>query len=222
VEVPHEALLRQWAPLREAIDRSRTSLRLLADLTRAAADWEANHRDPAYLLRGARLATADEWLDGGSAELDASTRDLVVASRALAAGELSATRRSNRKLRILAGALTLLLVVALGVGGLAVQQRSQAREQASLTLGRQLLAQAALVPADQPDLALLLQVERTARFACGTPSPARSGENPSRVIPDRCGRSSSARTVGRSRRSARRARGCGMPPAARWSATRAW
>jgi WD40 repeat protein len=159
VEVAHEALLRQWAPLRDAIDRSRTSLRLRADLARAAADWEAARRDPAYLLRGARLAAADEWCNGEAVEVDPSTRELITASRALSARELTTARRSNRRLRVLVGALAVLLVVALAAGGLAVQQRGQATQQAALALSRQLLAQAALVRPTQPDLALLLDAE---------------------------------------------------------------
>ena len=45
VEVAHEALLRQWPPLREAIEADRAALRRLSDLERLAADWHQGHRD---------------------------------------------------------------------------------------------------------------------------------------------------------------------------------
>lgn len=56
VEVAHESLLRQWAPLRDAIETSRESLRLRSDLERLAADWDHGQQDESYLLRGGRLA----------------------------------------------------------------------------------------------------------------------------------------------------------------------
>ncbi len=55
VGVAHEALLRQWRPLREAIEASRASLRMRSELERLAADWDQGGRDDSYLLRGGRL-----------------------------------------------------------------------------------------------------------------------------------------------------------------------
>ena len=55
VEVAHEALLRQWRPLRKAIEGSRRSLQMRSDLERLAADWHQGSRDESYLLRGERL-----------------------------------------------------------------------------------------------------------------------------------------------------------------------
>ena len=54
VEVAHEALLRQWSPLRQAIEGSRDALRLRAELGREAADWQAGGGDA--LLSAARHA----------------------------------------------------------------------------------------------------------------------------------------------------------------------
>ena len=70
IEVAHEALLRQWGPLRRAIEQSQRSLRLRADLGREAADWEAGGRDPADLLRPGRLASLDDWAAAHPDDLD--------------------------------------------------------------------------------------------------------------------------------------------------------
>jgi WD40 repeat protein len=56
VEVAHEALLRQWPPLQEAIVQSQQALRLRSEVERLAGDWERGGHDESYLLRGARLA----------------------------------------------------------------------------------------------------------------------------------------------------------------------
>src|SRR4051794_32402254 len=60
VEVAHEALLRQWPPLRDAIEANRDLLRLRSELERLSADWQHGRRDDAYLLRGERLAAIDQ------------------------------------------------------------------------------------------------------------------------------------------------------------------
>ena len=61
VEVAHEALLRQWPPLREAIEARRTELGLRAELERWAADWEQAGRRESYLIGDERLAAAEGW-----------------------------------------------------------------------------------------------------------------------------------------------------------------
>jgi WD40 repeat protein len=61
VEVAHEALLRQWPPLRQAIDARREQIRLRADLERWAQDWERAGRQDSYLISGDRLLEAQRW-----------------------------------------------------------------------------------------------------------------------------------------------------------------
>ena len=61
VEVAHEALLRQWPPLREAIEADRVGLRMRSELERLAADWQEGEREESYLLRGGRLTLFDQW-----------------------------------------------------------------------------------------------------------------------------------------------------------------
>jgi hypothetical protein len=113
VEVAHEALLRRWQPLREAIETAFSWLRLRSQLERLAADWEQAQRDDSYLLRGVRLATFDRWADENSGELGPRESKFLEASRALANLEFAAVRRRNRLLIQLAAGLVVLLIVAL-------------------------------------------------------------------------------------------------------------
>jgi WD40 repeat protein/energy-coupling factor transporter ATP-binding protein EcfA2 len=68
VEVAHDALFRQWPPLRQAVEARADELRGRAELERWAQDWERAGRSDAYLLGGERLETAQRW----EAELGAS------------------------------------------------------------------------------------------------------------------------------------------------------
>lgn len=82
-EVTHEALFRQWAPLRQEAEARAERLRERAELERWADDWERAGRSVDYLLTGERLAVAQRWLvaleEAGQAS--APARALVDASQ---------------------------------------------------------------------------------------------------------------------------------------------
>lgn len=61
-QVAHEALFRQWAPLRQEVEARTDQLRQRAELERWAEDWERSGRSNDYLLTGERLARAQGWL----------------------------------------------------------------------------------------------------------------------------------------------------------------
>jgi Novel STAND NTPase 1 len=114
VEVAHEALLRQWEPLRRAIEADRATLRLRSELERLAADWQEAGNDESYLLRGGRLDTFEQWRNHDDDDQLAPTEQrFLTASRSLANRDVEKTRRSNRRLRMLAGGLAALLIAAL-------------------------------------------------------------------------------------------------------------
>jgi WD40 repeat protein len=163
VDVAHEALLRQWPPLRHAIEDSQESLRRRAELGREAGDWLTGDKDRSYLLRGDRLAVFEEWAAQNPGDVDPLEREYLQASRTAEAAEIQAVRRRNRWLLMLSTGLAVFLVIALIAGLAAVQGRQEARSQAGLALVRQLLAQAALVRDRQPDVGLLLAVEAVRR-----------------------------------------------------------
>ncbi|SFX68583.1 nSTAND1 domain-containing NTPase [Streptomyces atratus] len=61
-QVTHEALFRQWAPLRQEVESRVEQLRERAELERWAEDWERSGRSEDYLLTGERLTLAQRWL----------------------------------------------------------------------------------------------------------------------------------------------------------------
>ncbi|MCO1659186.1 nSTAND1 domain-containing NTPase [Pseudonocardia humida] len=96
VEVAHEALLRQWPPLRRAIEADRAGLRLRADLERLAADWQHSRRDESYLLHGSRLAALDEWANQRPNSVGPIEREYLQASRSRAAREHARLHEEQR------------------------------------------------------------------------------------------------------------------------------
>jgi hypothetical protein len=149
VGVAHEALLRQWPPLRKAIEASRTSLRLRSELDRLAADWQEGGRDDSYLLRGARLAEAERWLAERPEDVAESEASFIRTSVAWRG-------RSLRRLRAAVVALTLLLVAATGLGGTVIWQYHQDSKQALMAGSRHLANQAEGLKSSNPRLAMLL------------------------------------------------------------------
>ncbi|MGV9642905.1 nSTAND1 domain-containing NTPase [Streptomyces sp. NPDC003514] len=63
LDVAHEALFRQWPPLRQAVDARAEELRHRTELERWARDWEHSGRQEAYLLNGERLRVARQWVE---------------------------------------------------------------------------------------------------------------------------------------------------------------
>ena len=141
VEVVHEALLRHWQPLRQWIEQDRQFRVWQNRLRLALREWQEQGRDEGALLRGARLAEAEERLNDHAYELSQAEKDYIKASIALREREATARRRGRR--RIVAG-LTVGLVVALVLSGLATWQWREADNQRNQALARQLAAQAAL------------------------------------------------------------------------------
>ncbi|MFD7446003.1 AAA family ATPase [Streptomyces sp. NPDC059909] len=82
-QVTHEALFRQWAPLRQEVEARAERLRERAELERWAEDWVRSRHSDDYLLTGERLTVAQRWLEALEEAGQASTpaRALVEASR---------------------------------------------------------------------------------------------------------------------------------------------
>lgn len=92
----HEALIREWPTLRGWLAENREGLRLHHHLTEAAQEWQQMSRDKDSAYRGARLAQALEWAAANPAELNASEREFLQASKTLAEGE-EAEREAQRQ-----------------------------------------------------------------------------------------------------------------------------
>lgn len=153
VEVTHEALIRSWPRLRRWLTEDRERLRLHRQLTRAAQDWDALGREPDALYRGVQLAAAKEWTAQHGQDLNMLERAFLDASTAWEARSFSLTRQSNRRLRVLVAALTVLTLAATTLAVVAAAQWDNVRRQTKLAEGRALEVESARLAAKAADLA---------------------------------------------------------------------
>jgi hypothetical protein len=63
IEVAHEALIRRWGKLREALDSDREFLVWRKRLDFRRREWEVNHQHESLLLRGLPLGEAKRWME---------------------------------------------------------------------------------------------------------------------------------------------------------------
>ncbi len=189
VEVAHEALLREWAQLRDWIEQSRDDLRQHRRVSSGVADWIQADRDPSFLLRGARLDRIAAWRETADLTLIEAENDFIRSSldarRQEEAIELKRLTReaeleqqANRRLRLLVGVLAVAVVVAAGLSVFALRQSKSARDERAeaetqaLRATAQGLASAALVDLDiDPEKALLLALEAVDLSEAGDLAP---------------------------------------------------
>ena len=150
VELSHEALLREWPRYRTWLEEDRIGRRVHAHLTASARDWDEQGRDAAEVYRGGRLAAALEWRAGHEPELNQTEQAFLDAGRA-AAG------RAQGRLQMVLAAVTVLLLVAVTGGVVALINQQSASNHARVALARQLGAQAVNEP--RLDRAMLLARE---------------------------------------------------------------
>jgi len=127
-DITHEALLGAWPRLRAWIDANREDIRIRRFIATAAQAWAAGGREPAALLRGGQLALAAGWAATGTnrAALSQLSQDFVDAGIAEERAQQAAERRRTRRLRQLVAALTVAVLVAVGLAGYAFRQRQAA------------------------------------------------------------------------------------------------
>ena len=131
----HEALLSHWPRLRDLIVEHRDFLIVRRRLQAEAAVWAQHGQEDDLLLpAGRRLAEAEDILSRRGTDLDPETVAYVEASsaaeqerqrRAQEAGQ-AALRDKLRRSRRFAGAVSVLLLLALAAGGYAWHQRTLA------------------------------------------------------------------------------------------------
>jgi WD40 repeat protein/transcriptional regulator with XRE-family HTH domain len=158
VEIAHEALIKTWPRLREWLDASRESLRVQRRLLAAAGEWAETGQDPSFLAHGGvRLAQFEALEATGEIALNEQERAYVAASvserdraeeaererqkRELESAQQVAKvqRSAARRLRFLAGALGVFLLVAAGLAAIAFNSQGEAnaqRRQAESDLAR--------------------------------------------------------------------------------------
>ncbi|MDG6106589.1 hypothetical protein Daura_28485 [Dactylosporangium aurantiacum] len=155
VHLAHEALLTAWPRLREWLAVDRAGLLVGRRLHEAAVTWQHEHRDPAALYRGTRLAVAREWAatKGPHGAIGPVARAFLDASLAREAAELGAGRRRTRRLRALVAALTVLSLLATGATALAVRAQRAADRQRDAAVSRKVAGELADLRVDNPALA---------------------------------------------------------------------
>ena len=134
IEVAHEALLRQWPPLAESIERDREALQARSDTERAAEAWQRGGRQVEDLLPRERLAAAVRLRDSAertAVDLSDTAQAFVVASELQQrCQDAIRRRRIRRTLAGVAAAFSLIsafAIVALIQRGRATDQRDTAQ-----------------------------------------------------------------------------------------------
>ncbi|WKD35874.1 nSTAND1 domain-containing NTPase [Streptomyces xanthophaeus] len=161
VEITHEALLHAWPRLRGWIRADRAGLLVHQQLAHAAAEWEREGRDPSALHRGTRLESARAWADehDGRSRLGPLEAAFLRASQD---AQDSREQQAGRQVRLrqwTLATLVVLLVLAVGAGGLAYQQRSAALGQERVARSRALALQSAALASGRPEASMLLAGE---------------------------------------------------------------
>lgn len=156
VELAHEALIGAWPRLHGWIEENRERLRLHRRLTEAAHAWAELDRDAGALYRGIRLTEAREAFgDGGDGTgLSRLERDFLVASADAHDAGRRAASRAARRLRALAGALAVLLCLAVVAGVAAWRQSEVSSRQRDEAEARRVAALADTLRATEPRTAM--------------------------------------------------------------------
>ncbi|MCX3058226.1 nSTAND1 domain-containing NTPase [Streptomyces beihaiensis] len=95
LDVAHEALFRQWAPLRQAVVARTEELRRRTELERWAQDWDHAERHDAYLLTGERLSVAQRWLEQSARTVGATALVSDFVNRSLRADRAAMERAAD-------------------------------------------------------------------------------------------------------------------------------
>jgi WD40 repeat protein len=122
VEITHDALLREWQQLRDAIDSERADLSLRQDIERRARQWDDAHRPPDRLYRGTELLAARRVASKHRVE-DKAQEFLA------AAGHQERRQVLRRRLLMVASATTAGVILASAVGLFVLWRAGQQREQ---------------------------------------------------------------------------------------------
>jgi WD40 repeat protein len=165
--ISHDALLTAWPKLRGWIDANRDGLRTRRRINDAARAWDEAGRDPAALLRGGQLTVATDWAADpvNATSLTALTQEFLAAASTAEEQQHAAERQHTRLLHRLVAALTVLVLVTVGLAGYAFSQReaaSAAGQRAStardIAQSREVAIEAGQVRSDSPALAAQLSL----------------------------------------------------------------
>jgi WD40 repeat protein len=129
VEIVHEALIRHWQPLISWMVDDRSFRIWQNRLREALKEWEEKGRDEGALLRGARLAEAEEQREAHTEQLSKGEQAYIDASIAQREHEEQSRRRRRR---VTISSLALGMFFALGLAWWATMERQNAEDAATL------------------------------------------------------------------------------------------
>ncbi|WP_246557402.1 WD40 repeat domain-containing serine/threonine protein kinase [Nonomuraea jabiensis] len=152
-ELATPGLLHAWPRLRDWVAGNREGLPVHRRLAEAAALWDEHGRRPADLLHGSALDRTLQWAATAHKDLTLGRREREFLDEAV-----SLARSRARRRRLVAAALAVLLVVALGGLGTAEYLRKESSRQRDDALARELAMRAADLRQSDPQVAKLLSV----------------------------------------------------------------
>ena len=123
VEVVHEILIRNWSTLRWWLEENRSRLRSQRQIEQAAILWQQKDRQPDFLLRGVRLAEAEEIYIKYTDELTNLAKTFVAACIDARLETEREAKRRLRKAQLTAAVLGVLGLTATALGGLTYRQK---------------------------------------------------------------------------------------------------
>jgi WD40 repeat protein len=176
VEVIHEALFEHWPLLEAWVQESWVFRRWQEGLRADLRDWLANDHRPDYLLRSARLLSAEAYLHAQGARLSPDERAFIRASLEFRerrqAQEAARLQREARLQRRVNRALGAFLAVALLLSGAALGQWQRARRAQAATSGLNLRLEEALERSEgHAQRALATQLSAQGLLATQNPGP---------------------------------------------------
>ncbi|AGY58115.1 caspase family protein [Gloeobacter kilaueensis] len=135
IEVAHEVLIRHWSTLRWWLEENRTRLYRERQIEQAACLWRQRGAQPDFLLRGVRLAEAEEIYVRHGDELSQEVGQFIEACLAEQRSQQQRQQKQLRQARLVAGAMVLLAVTALVFGALFFYQAQSAQKEEVRALG---------------------------------------------------------------------------------------
>ena len=123
VEVVHEILIRHWSTLRWWLEENRIRLRAQRQIEQAALLWQQKDHQPDFLLRGVRLAEAEELYLKYTDELTSTAQEFIAAGLEARNQAEQETKKRLRKTQIMLAAVGFMGFITTILAGLAEHQR---------------------------------------------------------------------------------------------------
>ncbi|MFB4266126.1 protein kinase [Nonomuraea sp. GTA35] len=148
VMISRPALLRAWPRLRDWVEAERPGLAVHREIAVAARRWQEGQGDP---FQGRTLESALRWAATGRRHLTLNPQE-----RSFLEAGTAVARRRGRVRRLVTSSLSVLLVLALGAGAIAVRQSLDLAQQRDEAAARAVAARAETLRAEDPVVAMLL------------------------------------------------------------------